>query len=1340
MKVEARLLGPVALTVDGAPLGIASAKVRTLLAELLAAPGQAVSVQRLVTSLWGDSPPPSASSTLHAYVSRLRSALRSAGAGSPPLRSRSGHYLLEITPSSVDAVRFRAAVEDGRRKLAAGQPGPARDGLDEALSLWCGPALTGIRTNGPLEAFRRALEELQLEARALRIKADLLLGAGAVAIPELRALVSEHPEHPGLREQLARAFADSGRTSDAWALASALMQEPEPATAGPGTALRDAVLPEQDPTAASRPTGPQELRISLLGPVRAWRGATELAIGSPQQRAVLAMLAANPGRVLPVAELVYGLWGSSEPPQAVAAIRTYVSRLRAALDHGRPDNVLASVSDGYLLRLPEGAVDIGVFRRMRSDASRATTDGDLERAVRTGAAGLALWRGPRALEGVPGFFSENLASQLAEQRITLLEDLFAGRIALGRGADSIGELQELATEQPLRERTHELLMTALYRAGRSAEALAVYRRARRLLSTELGVDPGPRLSELHQRILAHDPGLLTGTTASGTTGPHPPRVPRPAQLPPETADFIGREHLFQDLLDSLRNGPSHTVAVTALTGPPGAGKTALALRTAHALRPEFPDGQLFARLQGGSVDSSAVLHDFLTALGVDRPPDGREQRTAMFRSLLAGRRVLIVLDDAADRRQVEPLIPGTPGSAVLITGRSAEVAPLGTRALRVPHLTPSEGVELLAALVGRERVAAEHSTARALVIAGGLLPFSIRLSASFLHRHPEWPLANLLDRMHLGRAAPDATVDRGTPDDPDVLVPRNGRDAAEDPRPTTPGKPIRSWRPHELGIHPASAKSARTLTSYVRRAHDEALATVVREAAHGTSGMAVLVGSAATGKSRACWEAVQPLVDLGWRLWQPPEPLSADSLLPELGNIAPRTVVWLDEAQRCLPLTMAGARVAVALRSLVERADRAPVLVLGTLWPEYAARCTAQPLPGGHDPGAPVRDLLGNRLVPVPDSFDAAAHRAARSKAAAGDVLLMDALAHNLDHGRLAQYLSGGLELTRHYEQASPAARALLRAAMDARRLGVGLLPQSFLTDAAVDYLSDPDWERLDDNWAEAAFADLTRPVRGGSAPLRRATPRPLRRPSGPRPAHRTPPSSTGPLYRLAGLLEQHGRLEYRGSCPPASFWNAAYDHLAHPEDRRSLERAARIRHRLQWAHHLSPQDAPDETDLDPNTPLPAIRLARQQEASANWARAEELFRQAANAGDPSALPGLTRLRLVAGDRSGAEELYRRALDTGEDHALACLALIQDMAGDLVGAESLALRASDSGNFSVFAEIALARAADGDRTGAERLARTALDAGDASGILTAYRQQTWPDGLDPDGSATPAWR
>ncbi|MET7604897.1 helix-turn-helix domain-containing protein [Streptomyces avermitilis] len=538
-----------------------------------------------------------------------------------------------------------------------------------------------------------------------------------------------------------------------------------------------------------------------------------------------------------------------------------------------------------------------------------------------------------------------------------------------------------------------------------------------------------------------------------------------------------------------------------------------------------------------------------------------------------------------------------------------------------------------------------------------------------------------------------------------------------------PGKPIGQWEPHELEVHPAGpgkatssadTPAAQTLPGYVRRGHDQALADAVRDAAAGRSRIVVLVGTSSTGKTRACWEAVQPLAKKGWRLWHPFDPTRAEAALEELHRVKPRTVVWLNEAQHYLGDQATGERIAAAVHQLLIDEDGGPVLVLGTLWPEYAHQYTVLPTPGGPDPHSRVRELLAGRTQAVPEAFDIAALAAAAAFAEKGDRLLADALTRARDGGRITQDLAGAPELLRRYEQATPPARALLDAAMDARRLGVSLhLPQAFLIDATSDYLTDTDYDQLTDDWAERAFAELAELVHGKQAPLRRATPRTPRHPPTPTTTadHPAPPSE-GPVFRLADYLEQHGRTTRRPLCPPASFWHSAHTHLTHSDDLEKLTRAAVSRHRLQWAHRLHRRAA------DHGNTSALIRLAKMREVAGDGDGAEALAKEAAARGDTGALMGLVVMREVAGDRNGAEALAREvAADHGDTDALLRLAVMR-RGSDRDGAEALARQAADHGDTDALVSLAKPRAMSARLGDTEAGARQAADHGNTDALAS----------------------
>ncbi|MFE9171038.1 BTAD domain-containing putative transcriptional regulator [Streptomyces kebangsaanensis] len=511
------------------------------------------------------------------------------------------------------------------------------------------------------------------------------------------------------------------------------------------------------------------LRFGVLGPVRAWRGEEPLATGSPQQRALLAALLLREGRTATAAELIDALWGEEPPSQALAAVRTYASRLRKVLDAG----VLVSESGGYAVRgLGEGALDLAVAQECAARAEKARTAGDLCRAREVLGRALALWDG-EALAGVPGPYAEAQRVRLEEWRLQLLETRLDMDLEQGCHAEAVSELTALTAAHPLRERLRELLMLALYRSGRQAEALAVYADTRRLLADELGVDPRPELRELQQRILRADPALAEPSSPAAEPAAAPVR---PAQLPATVPDFTGRSSFVTELGEVLSSAEGRVMAVSAVAGIGGVGKTTLAVHVAHRARAAFPDGQLYVDLQGTgprAAEPETVLGSFLRALGTPDAavPESLEDRAALYRSVLDGRRVLVLLDNARDAAQVRPLLPGTEGCAALVTSRVRMVDLAGAHLVDLDVMSPEEALQLFTRIVGEERVASEREAALDVVAACGFLPLAIRIAASRLAARRTWTVSVLaakladerrrLDELQAGDLAVKATFELG---------------------------------------------------------------------------------------------------------------------------------------------------------------------------------------------------------------------------------------------------------------------------------------------------------------------------------------------------------------------------------------------------------------------------------------------------------------------------------------------------------------------------------------------------------------------------------------------------
>ncbi|MFF3451049.1 BTAD domain-containing putative transcriptional regulator [Streptomyces sp. NPDC002667] len=528
----------------------------------------------------------------------------------------------------------------------------------------------------------------------------------------------------------------------------------------------------------------ESVRFAVLGPVRAWRGEREVDVGSPQQRAVLAALLLRRGRPVMLGELLDAVWGEGPPMAAVSVVRTYVSRLRKGLEPERDatgaPRVVVSVGDGYLLRIPEGALDLGVFEQRVADARRLRSAGDPAAAAELLHAALGGWQGA-ALAGVPGPLAESEGARLDEQRLAALELRLDVDVELGRHGEVIAELASLTAKHPLREGLCRLLMLALYRAGRQAEALAAYRATRGTLVAELGIEPGARLRDLHDRILAADASLA----ADPSPGAGPPRAPEPepsapqappvvahtatpAQLPADLPTFVGREaelDRVRALLPRTGNAPA-AVVIGAIGGMAGIGKTTLAVHWAHEMTDRFPDGQLYVNLRGFDptgvvVTPEDAIRTFLDALGVPpmRIPASLDAQAALYRSMLARRRVLVLLDNARDTEQVRPLLPGSPGCLVIVTSRNqltGLVAAEGAYPLTLDQLTPAEAYDLLARRLGADRPAAEPRAVDEIVERCARLPLALSIVAAHAAAYPGFPLSAIVDELRESHGSLDA--------------------------------------------------------------------------------------------------------------------------------------------------------------------------------------------------------------------------------------------------------------------------------------------------------------------------------------------------------------------------------------------------------------------------------------------------------------------------------------------------------------------------------------------------------------------------------------------------------
>jgi DNA-binding SARP family transcriptional activator len=481
------------------------------------------------------------------------------------------------------------------------------------------------------------------------------------------------------------------------------------------------------------------MRFRVLGPLQVDGGS----VTATRDRVVLAMLLLNAGRIVPASDLVDALWDAAPPATARGQVQSCVSRLRrAGLD-------IASDPAGYALTAPD--LDLRDFQRL-TERARATPPDEARAHLR---AALDLWRGP-ALAGVESRAVRTRAAVLDEQRAVAVEDWVELELAAGRERELLAELGGLVELYPLRERLRGQLMLALYRSGRQADALAEYRRARAALREDLGIEPGPALRDLHQKILTGDVAVPAAAIA----------VVRPVRcLPRSVADFTGRADAVDRMVTAASTGAGPVIAV--VDGMAGSGKTTLALHVAGMVADRYPDAHLFVDLHGHSdrspVDPSAALVTLLLQLGVhaERIPVDLDGRVAMWRSELAARRALVVLDNAASTAQVTPLLPAAPGTFAVVTSRRRLTGLDGVRPESLSVLPPPEAVQLLARIAG-DRVLAEPSAADEVARRCGFLPLAIRLAGARLAHRPRWRVADLVRRLGAAAlpelAAEDRTV------------------------------------------------------------------------------------------------------------------------------------------------------------------------------------------------------------------------------------------------------------------------------------------------------------------------------------------------------------------------------------------------------------------------------------------------------------------------------------------------------------------------------------------------------------------------------------------------------
>ncbi|MEU1477920.1 BTAD domain-containing putative transcriptional regulator [Streptomyces sp. NPDC005760] len=533
------------------------------------------------------------------------------------------------------------------------------------------------------------------------------------------------------------------------------------------------------------------MEFRLLGPVEVWVAGRSLAPFARKPAALLTAGLLDAGRVVSADRLIDAVWGESPPDTAAKLVQSYVSRLRRVLHRPDRPEVIVTRPGGYLFLAGQDGLDVRRFQELLERGRAEAGRGEHATAANTLETALGLWRGP-ALGGPATSTLQLEAARLEEMRLTAVEEMLDARLAAGGGAELVGELTRLVAGQPLRERPRGLLMAALHRCGRRAEALRVYRDGHRVLRRELGIEPSHALRDLHARLLTGDAGAAGHTGAAGASedrkgtgtsrdrpaaAPAPVRAtpplrsappppvrggrrggrpgpPTPAQLPAPPRLLTGRDAEADQLVSALLDtGPDTGPRLCVVHGMPGVGKSALTLDVANRLAAAFPDGQLYAELCGADPAQAAtpgrVLGGFLRALGVRpaRLPSSTAERAAAYRSLLAGRRVLVVLDDAVAEHQVRPLLPGAGGGAVLVSSRRTLPGLDATARVGLEVLDQEQTLRLLGRLVGRDRLAAEVTAAAEIARWSGGLPLAVQAVGSRLRGDDRWRLRTVADRL-----------------------------------------------------------------------------------------------------------------------------------------------------------------------------------------------------------------------------------------------------------------------------------------------------------------------------------------------------------------------------------------------------------------------------------------------------------------------------------------------------------------------------------------------------------------------------------------------------------------
>jgi DNA-binding SARP family transcriptional activator/tetratricopeptide (TPR) repeat protein len=488
------------------------------------------------------------------------------------------------------------------------------------------------------------------------------------------------------------------------------------------------------------------MEFRVLGPIELWSAGQQYDLGPTRARCVLAILMLTPRTIVPTEVLIDRIWDTEPPPKARESLAVYITRLRASLRQAIGDSVrLVGRSRGYELDVDPDVVDLHQFRRLRRQADALAGNGDADHAALLLREADRLWRG-QPFAGIRGDWMARMRASLEEERRAAVLKRVECELELGRHADLVGELGNLLAQYPLDEAFIAHQMTALYGSGRAGEALSLYRDTRSQIIDELGTEPGPVLAELHQRVLTQDPDLAAGFTGPGR---QLSRTTQPDTLPPETVEFVGRDEELSLLIQQPGDGPR----ISVIEGMAGVGKTALAIHAARAAAAQYPDGTFYLNFHTHdpglpTLGAAEALHRLLRMLTAPATPipDAVGERTALLRAQLSRRRAIVILDDAAGSEQIQPLLPVSGQSHILITTRRTLSGLPAAHVLTLDVLSKADAVTLFRRVAGQGQAHDEAAAAMAVELCGWL-PLAIQLAAGRLaHDYPP-RLADLVEEL-----------------------------------------------------------------------------------------------------------------------------------------------------------------------------------------------------------------------------------------------------------------------------------------------------------------------------------------------------------------------------------------------------------------------------------------------------------------------------------------------------------------------------------------------------------------------------------------------------------------